>query len=131
MRPLPRPDAMSAPYWEAAARGVLLVPECRSCHRRHAPPEGRCPYCRSDWSWATSPGTGTVYTYTVVDRPVSADFPAPYVLAVVELDDGWMSTTNIVECDPQAVTCGMPVEVTFEKHSDEMAIPLFRPLSHA
>ena len=126
-RPLPRPNAMTAPYWDAAGRGELLVAECESCGRRHAPPEAKCPYCRGDWHWVRSPGTGTVYTYSVVHRPPSAEFGAPYVLAVVELDDGWMMTTNIVECDPDVVTCGMPVEVVFRKESDDISLPFFRP----
>src|SRR5690348_14708302 len=102
-RPLPRPNAMTAPFWDAALRGELLVAECASCGRRYAPPEARCPYCREDWRWVRSPGTGSVYTYSVVYRAPSPEFAAPYVLAVVELDDGWMMTTNIVDCDPDAV----------------------------
>jgi uncharacterized protein len=128
-RPLPRPDAMTAPYWDAATRGELLVAECERCSRRYAPPEAKCPYCLSNWRWVTSPGTGTVYTFSVVHRPASSDLSVPYVLAVVELDDGWMMTTNIVDCDPESVTCGLPVEVVFEKTSDDIAIPLFRPVA--
>jgi uncharacterized OB-fold protein len=126
-RPLPVVDAVTAPYWEAAALGRLLVAECDACARRHAPPEALCPYCRSSWHWATSPGVGEVYSFTVVTRAASPDFDTPYVLALVDLDDGWTMTTNIVGCDPGAVTIGMPVVVEFLRQDDSISLPCFTP----
>ena len=126
-RPLPRPDLMTAPYWAALRRQQLLVPECDACSRRHNPAEARCPHCGSTWQWRTSPGTGVVYSFSVVHRPAGPGFEVPYVLAVVEMDDGWMATTNIVGCDPEEVHCGMPVEVEFVRQDAEITLPFFRP----
>jgi len=127
-RPLPVVDAITAPHFEAAAGGELLVPECDQCQKRHFPPEARCPFCQSSWHWTKSPGTGTVYTYSVVWRGASPHLEVPYVLAVVELDDGgWTMTTNIVGCPPESVHIGMRVASTFEAVTDDISVPLFAP----
>jgi hypothetical protein len=127
-RPRPQADAMTAPYWAAAKEGRLLVAECDLCSSRHAPPEAQCPRCGGDWHWAESPGVGRVYTYSVVHRPAGPGFETPYVLAVVELDDGWTMITNIVGCPPESVECDQPVEVDFEVLDDEVSLPVFRPV---
>ena len=95
-------------------------------------PRYNCPDCGSvNLDWEDSSGRGTVYTYTIARRPTQRAFAeaGPYVIAVVELDEGPHVTTNIVGCDPEEVTIGMPVEVTFEPERDGVAIPLFQPAS--
>jgi uncharacterized OB-fold protein len=53
----------------------------------------------------------------------------PYVVAVIELDEGVRMLSNIVDCDPQQLRCDMPVEVTFEQLDAEFMLPKFRPLT--
>ena len=65
-RPVPRPDAVSAPYWEAAARGELLIQECKSCGHRQFYPRAVCTDCGGDVDWLTCSGRGTVHTFTVI-----------------------------------------------------------------
>jgi uncharacterized OB-fold protein len=73
-------------------------------------------------------GRGTVHTFTVVHRAMDPRaFPAPYVLAVVELDEGLYLLTNIVEVDPSEVRIGMPVAVRFERVDDEITVYPFAP----
>ena len=59
--------------------------------------------------------------------PTRAHIPLPYVMAYVELDEGVRMLTNIVDCKPEDVKIGMPVEVTFEDATPEISIPLFKP----
>ena len=56
---------------------------------------------------------------------------APYVIAVVELEEGPRMMTNIigVEPTPENLPIDMPVEVSFEKQDDRITLPLFRPAS--
>ena len=54
---------------------------------------------------------------------------SPYVLALVELEEGVKMFTNIVECDPSDVKIGLPVEVTFVQATDQISVPFFRPQS--
>ncbi len=131
-RPIPAPDPTTAPFWKAASEGRLEVQRCGSCKKLVFYPRPICPGCGSrELSWEKLQGVGVVYTYTVVYRPAHPGMaPAtPYVVAIVELEEGARIMTNIVDCDPRAVSIGMEVEVVFEKLSDEVCIPLFRPRS--
>ena len=51
----------------------------------------------------------------------------PFVLAIVELEEGPRMMTNIVDCDPESVTIGMDVTVTFDDITEEVTLPKFRP----
>jgi uncharacterized OB-fold protein len=91
-----------------------------------------CTECGSQaLEWVVACGRGTVYSYTVARRPTHPAFAerVPYVIAIVELDEGPRVTTNVVDCDPDAVRIGLPVELTFEAPVDGIALPLFRPSS--
>jgi uncharacterized OB-fold protein len=77
----------------------------------------------------TSSGRGTVYSYTVVHRPPRPAFAVPYIVAIVELDEGWHMLTNLVDVAPAAVTVGMPVEASFRPMSEEITLPYFRSRS--
>jgi uncharacterized OB-fold protein len=91
------PSELTGPFWEACARGELVVQQCRSCSTRFFTPLPACPACRSlEWSWEPSPGTGTLYAFTEVHRAPSPDIAVPYVIGIVDLDDGWTMMTTIV-----------------------------------
>jgi len=53
----------------------------------------------------------------------------PYVVAVIELDEGPRFLTNVVNVDPDAVQIGMPVEVVYLERADAATLPLFQPRS--
>ena len=57
----------------------------------------------------------------------------PYVLAMIELEEGPRMMSNLVgiEPDPKRIACDMPVEVVFEKLTDEITLPLFKPAGGA
>ena len=130
--PTPGANAETMGWWEKAARHVLVVQRCDSCGRTRHPPGPVCPECRSTASsWAELPGTGTVYTYTVVHQafvPALAD-RMPYVVIAVELDGagGARMVSNLVDADPEDAEVGMKVEVVWEDMGPELALPRFRP----
>ena len=131
---LPVPDLETAPYWEATREGKLLIKECGSCGRAYFYPRNHCPHCWStDTAWREASGRGTVYTFTIVyqnDLPPFRD-RLPYVVAIVELDEGVRMTSNIEGIDPEDVRCGMRVQVGFREEQrgeeDVVSIPVFRP----
>jgi uncharacterized OB-fold protein len=130
-RPLPTPDAATEPYWRAAHEGRLALPRCLDCGHRHFYPRTLCPHCGSArLEWADCSGRGVVYSFTVVHRAPSPAFAAevPYVVAVVELEEGPRLMTNIVGCAPDAVRVGMNVRVAFKRVSDSVTLPVFEPL---
>lgn len=132
---LPVPDAETEEYWTAARAGRLLIKDCRACGRAFFYPRAYCPRCWSpDTVWREASGRGTVYTFTVVhqnDLPPFRD-RIPYVVAVIELEEGVRMTANVEGIDPEQVRCGMPVRVAFREEprgdDDVVSIPVFRPL---
>ena len=129
-KPLPVVDPESAPYWAALKERRLILKRCRDCGRHHFYPRALCPHCHSDaLEWATASGRGSVYSYTVARRPAGPAFKAdaPYVVAVVELDEGARMMTNIVTDDVESVRIGQRVAVAFDAVTDEITLPKFRP----
>ena len=130
-RPIPLPDALTAPYWAAAREQRLAVPHCRDCGQHHFYPKTVCPQCGSaNLEWKNCTGEATVYSFTIVHRAPSPAFAArvPYVVATVKLAEGPHLMTNIVDCAPDAVKIGMRVRVAFEKLSDDITLPVFAPV---
>jgi uncharacterized OB-fold protein len=127
-RPAPRPDTESAAYWSATLDGKLLVQRCTSCGHCQLYPRAHCLACRSAVEWVEASGRGTVYSFTIIRQNLSRSFRhlVPYVVALVDLEEGPRLMTNIVDCDPVDVRIGAPVAVHFEPVSDEAALPLFR-----
>jgi uncharacterized protein len=130
-RPVPRKDAVSAPYWEAAARGELVIQECPACGNRQFYPRAVCTQCGGTPEWLSCSGRGTVHTFTIIRQNHAKPFrdELPYVVAIVELDEGPRMMTNITECDVADVHIGLPVQVTFAQADDGVGVPFFRPRS--
>jgi uncharacterized OB-fold protein len=129
--PIPVPTPETRPFWEAAHRHELSLQRCRACGRYVFYPRAACPHCfAADLEWRRVSGRGTLHTFTVVHRG-QRGFPLgpPYVIAIVELEEGARLMTNLVgvEPDPQKIRIGMPVEVVFEDVSAEITLPRFRP----
>ena len=129
-KPLPTPSPDSRPFWEAAQRHQLQLQRCRDCDVLIYYPRHVCPQCLgSNLEWREMSGKGTVYSFTVVRRTNNRAFlnDLPYVLAIVELAEGPRLTTNVVGCPPEAVRCGMPVEVSFDDVTPNVTLVKFRP----
>ncbi len=130
-RPVPAPDDVTGFHWAAAADHRLVVQRCRSCRKMQYPPEICCLHCQGEeFDAAESVGRGVIYSYSVVDRPLHAGFVAalPYVVVLVELDDqpGLRILANLVDVPPDTpLSCGLPVEVTFEERGP-VTLPQFR-----
>jgi uncharacterized OB-fold protein len=127
---LPRIDEESKGYWEACQRHELVIQQCTACGALRHYPRALCPACLSSAvEWVRSRGRGTVYTFTVTYQNQAPGFrdALPYVLAYVELDEGVRLLTNIVDCAPDAVRIGLPVEVVFEDATPAVTLPKFKP----
>ncbi len=128
-KPLPVIDHDSAPYWEAACEGRLDIPLCGDCGKHHFYPRSVCPYCHSDkLGFHTVSGRGEVHTFTIARRPAGPTFAddVPYVVALIELEEGPRMMSRIQTDDPEKVHIGAKVEVTFVKATDEVTFPYFK-----
>ena len=116
----------TAPYWQAAQEGRLMLKRCDDCQALHHFPRTICPFCGSDATqWVQAGGRGTIYALSVMRRGT----PVPYAMAYVTLAEGVTLMTNIVDCDLDALRIGDAVEVTFVPARDGAHVPMFRPLA--
>ena len=106
-----------------------MIQRCTTCGNRQLYPRDRCLVCRGAVEWVEASGRGTVYSFTVIRQNYSRPFRdwIPYVVALVDLEEGPRVMTNIVGCEPDLVRIGMPVRAQFEAVSDEAGIALFSP----
>ena len=112
------------PYFAAAGEGKLMLKKCKDCGKVHHYPRAICPFCFSqNLEWQQAKGTGEIYTFSVTRRGT----PTPYAIGYVALDEGPKLMTNIVNCDLDALKCGMKVKVCFVKSENGTSVPMFTP----
>jgi uncharacterized OB-fold protein len=129
-RPLPVITEHNRPFWLAAADHRLVLPACVACDRVFYPIGPMCPYCHSaEPGWRQVSGRGTISSFVVYHQAFFPYFKdrLPYAVAQVELEESPRLNGNVLEVPPSALYIGMPVEVTFEKVSDDVTLPQFRP----
>jgi uncharacterized protein len=127
-RPRPAVNRDSAFFWEGVDRGEVLIQRCVKCQQLRHPPMPACAACGSlEWDTVASSGRGTVYSWVVPHYPQVPMFDYPYVVALVELEEGVRLITNLVDIDPADVAIGMSVEVSYVQTDPELTLPMFRP----
>ncbi|MGI6548610.1 MAG: Zn-ribbon domain-containing OB-fold protein [Syntrophomonadales bacterium] len=124
----PRISDDTAPFWQGCRERHLLFQRCSACGHIRYPISFICPECLSSaHEWVESQGKGKIYSYVVFRR---AFHPAvlnrvPYVVAVVELDEGPSFLTNIVDCRPEQVECDQKVSLKWEDSTEGLFLPVF------
>ena len=127
-KPLPVADEETKPFWEYTKKHELRVQRCQGCGKLYYPVNPICPHClHMGADWAKLSGKGTVYSFIIAQRRYHPAVPVPYVVAIIELEDGIRMISNVVECKPEDVRVGMPVEVVFDDLSPEFSLPKFKP----
>jgi uncharacterized OB-fold protein len=132
-RPLPAITPETLQFWEGTRVGELRLQRCSACSHAYFPPRPFCPRCASrEVAVFRASGRATLYSYVIHHRPVPG-FTPPYSIAVVTLEEGPRMMTNIVETPqtPEALQLDMPLEVVFERLTDDISLPLFRPARRA
>lgn len=137
---LPVATPESKPYWDGLKEHKLMLPTCDDCGPHFYPrPFCPTPNCFNwDIKWTEASGKGKVYTYVISHQPIppyGADNPPPYIIAIVELDEGPRMMTNLIVDDPyggedlrghQAHWVGSDVEIVFDDVTDEVTLPKFK-----
>ena len=131
-KPLPQPNADTKPFWDGCKEHQLRFQKCGGCGHVRWPPSIICPMCySSSTKWIVASGKGKLYTYAIYHRAYHKAFKndLPYVAGIVELEEGPHILSNIIDSDPNALRCDMPVEVVWEDITEEFSLPKFRPIS--
>jgi len=111
----------TSPFWAAAEQKRLLIKTCEHCNRAHWYPRIFCPLCGSDkTTWKDASGRGSIYSFSVIER---AD--PPYVVAWVQMEEGPIAITNIVDCDYKRLKIGDKVSVRFQQTPEGRTVPVY------
>jgi uncharacterized OB-fold protein len=124
---LPTPTADTAFFWEATKNKQLKFQKCSDCGYVRWPASIACPQCHStNFEYVISKGIGKIYSFVVykVAFHKAVKDSLPYVVAIVELDEGPRMLSNIINCDPSNLRCNIPVKVVWEE-ALEFNIPKF------
>src|ERR1700733_16242459 len=130
-KPTPIPDEISAPFFDGAREGRLMLQHCGSCNQWSFPVRERCPHCfAAELEWRQASGRGSLYTFTIMHQVMNPAFApsVPYNVAQIDLVEGVRMTSNIVGIGNDALRIGMPVEVVFEAADADVRIPKFQPV---
>jgi uncharacterized OB-fold protein len=129
VRPAPVVTAWSERFWEGLREGRFLLQRCGDCAGYAGYPKLFCPHCHSDGlEWTESSGKGAIYTYSTVTANPPSTFvdELPYTIAIVELEEGVRFLSRLVDLTPDAVRCGLPVQLVIRADGDHV-MPFFGP----
>lgn len=129
--PLPQPDALTQPWWDALRRHELVIQACGDCGTLRQPPQGICAKCGSEAvTWRTMSGRGTIYSYIVVHQTALPAWreAVPYNIAMVALDDAPEIRLygNVLDVDNSDLAIGMPVSAVFDDATPDDTILRWR-----
>ena len=132
--PLPIPQQESEFYWQKCKEHELWLRHCKQCNKVYFYPRDVCPMCfQRDTEWIKASGKGTLYTYAIAHQLPRPNYkgPLPFVIAMVQLEEGPIMPTNLVEVKPEpaSIKVGMHVEVTFDDITEEISLPKFKPMT--
>ena len=118
-----------AEFYAAAREGRLMVQRCDGCGVLRFPAYEVCSSCLSTKSrWTPVSGRGKIFSFNIMHQVYHPAFAAkvPYAVVVVDLEEGCKFISNLDGVKPHDIKVGMPVEVFFERLSDEVSLPIFR-----
>ena len=128
-KPLPLMQGLAKQFYDWCRQHELRFQRCTACGAwRHVPRE-MCAACGAwEWEWARSGGRGSLFTWTVAARAMHPAFQAdvPHVSVVVEMEEGVRLVSEVIDCPPDELEVGMPVEVVFDDATPEVTLPKFR-----
>ncbi len=120
-------------FWDGTAAGELRLQTCNACAALRFPPGPACPDCGAlDRGHVVASGRGTVFSYVVHRHPPVPGKELPFVIALVELEEGLRMLGELVDVDADgegdgdAVEIGMAVQVDFNRIDDDLTLPIWR-----
>ncbi len=131
MRAIPEPiEELNKQYWRHCAEERLCFQKCKDCDTWRHIPRPMCATCGSvDWDWVASSGRGKIFSWTVTHAPLHPAFASdvPYAVLIVEMDEGVKMVSGLRNLSLDKIELGLPVEVIFERVTENIAMPYFQP----
>jgi uncharacterized OB-fold protein len=132
LRPRPVITRDTQFFWDALKDRKLMIQRCADCHKLHHPPTPSCPHC---WSLKReaiqASGRATLFTFTVVHKPLVPAFDKPNTVGVLQLEEGTKLVAELAPGESGPLEIGMPVEVDFLDCDPDLTLPVFRPVKEA
>jgi uncharacterized OB-fold protein len=129
---LPEPTPLTKPFWDYCKKHEFRMQYCSRCSEWIWYPKPWCPNCgkRDSLDWRIISGKGKVYSYTVI-RQVIDNSPAfqkdlPFLIGLVELDEGPRIYSNITNVEVDKLSIGDQVTIFFEDVSSDYSLPKFK-----
>jgi hypothetical protein len=126
----PTINDVNRPFWDGCRRGELLVQRCCSCGHLRYPAAIACPECLSgEAEWQAVSGRGKVFSFVVFQRAYHPAWEGrvPYNVALIELDEGPILLSNVIDVDNARLAVGLDVRIAFERLDEALSIPVFVP----
>lgn len=124
---LPPVTALTEPYWAGCREQELRLQQCDACGQYQFYPRSICSHCgHNELTWRRVSGRGRVASFSVVRRPMSEAYPAPTVIALVDLAEGPRMMSSLADADPDSLAIGQAVAVDFAEWSEDIFMPVFR-----
>jgi uncharacterized protein len=130
--PLPTPDPVTQPFWDSLKAHAIKLQHCAACDKFVYYPRAVCPSCLStELVWMEVSGRGIIHAFTIPHRHPNPEFRVPYVVVLVELQEGVRMLSNLVDVEPipEQVPIGAPVEIVYDDVNDAITLPRFRLVS--
>ncbi len=130
VKPIPVPDEISAPFFDGARDGRLMLQHCSACDGWSFPVRERCPHCfAAKLQWRAASGKGTLYTFAIMHQVMNPGFAGavPYNVSQIDLAEGVRMISNVVGVANSDLRIGMELEACFDDIGENIRVPKFRP----
>jgi uncharacterized OB-fold protein len=125
---LPETEFMQK-FLEALKQGKLMGTKCTKCGTKNMPPRQHCKCGSSEIEWYEAPTKGKIFTYTMVTFPPDSMAKyAPYIVAVVELEDGTRLLAQLTGVTPTTLKVGLPIQVVPQQITEDRITYKFKPM---
>ena len=129
-KPIPVPDEISAPFFDGARDGRLMLQHCAACDGWSFPVRERCPHCfAGSLQWRAASGRGTLYTFAIMHQVMNPGFAGavPYNVSQIDLEEGVRMISNVAGVANSDLRIGMKLEAFFDDIGENIRVPKFRP----
>ncbi|PWV67841.1 bifunctional MaoC family dehydratase N-terminal/OB-fold nucleic acid binding domain-containing protein [Nocardia neocaledoniensis] len=113
-------------FWAGTEIGELRIQRLPDGSLRHPPVPALWQDKAETTDYVVAAGTGTVFSFVVHHAPKVPGRELPFVVALVELDEGVRMLGELRGIDPSEVAIGVPVRVAFEKLPDGTVLPYWQ-----